>query len=148
MEPMNAPVSETLPKSHAHWSAHEAFLGILTLVAVWDGHKATSRLRGVRAFAERSPFLSALGEKRQIQLQSDVVMRMGECEGEALDQVCAILPPEMHASMYAACADILGAAGVFSKDDRALLDQLRTLLGIEPQQAEEIEAVLLLKNRF
>lgn len=143
------PAQLSKPKrEHAHWSDQEAFLGVMTLMAVWEAHGATSRLRAVHAFAERSPFLSALGEKGLVQLHDDVVKRMGEAECDALEQACAQLPSDMGASVYAACVDVLGAPGTLSDVDRGMLERLRALLSVDAALARQIETVLLLKNRY
>jgi hypothetical protein len=136
----------------AGWSAHEAFLGVPTMIAVCDGQHAARRLRAVHDFAARSPFLATLGEQGLVQLHADVVKRIGEAKQQggcdALEQACAILPSEMQASVYAACVDILGAYGNLSEADRGVLDRLRNLLNIDAGLALQIETVLLLKNRF
>lgn len=134
--------------ARAHWSAEEAFLGILTLAAVCDGQKASRRLCAVHDFAERSPFLAALGERALIQLQGDVVKRIGEAKSDPLEQACGVLPAEMRPSIYAACVDILCADGLVADRERELLDRLQKLLVIDSVSASQIEAVILLKNRF
>ena len=148
---MNAALAQP-QVNRSDWSAQEAFLGILTLVAVCDGQRAAKRLCAVHDFAERSPFLTALGEKRLVQLHGDVVKRIGEakCDAErdVLEEACANLPAEMRPSIYAACVDILGADGILNTQERELLDRLQNLLLIEPASASQIETVILLKNRF
>lgn len=144
---MNAPTLAQQTRK-AGWSPAEAFLGILTLIAVWDGQKAAQRLEAVHFHACRSLFLRPFGEKGRIQLHQKVVERMGAAHDEALSEACAALPPTMGASVYATCIDVLSAAGALSESDRSIIAQLRPLLHVDEMLAAQIETIILLKNRY
>jgi hypothetical protein len=144
---MDVAASDT-PSHQRDWSAADAFLGVMTLVAVQDVRTAETRMRAVHEFAERSPFLRKYGEQGLPHLQSNVVKCIDAAGCHALERACSALPAEMRESVYAACLDILAASGVLSDQDRVLTNRLRVLLQIEPVLARQIETVLLLKNRF
>ena len=144
---MDVAVSDT-PSPQRDWSAADAFLGVMTLVAVQDIRTAETRMRAVHEFAGRSPFLRKCSDKGLPHLQSGVVKRIDAAGCHALEQACVALPAEMRESVYAACIDILGASGLLSDQDRILANRLRVLLKMEPVLAQQIETVLLLKNRF
>lgn len=146
-KPMNAIASQMRPRG-AHWNVPEAFVGVLTIVAVSNTKDAAPRLRAVHAFVQRSPFLAGLGEQGLVQIHADAVNRIAEAGGAALEQACAVLPSQMRSSMYAACFDILARSGVLSARDRELANLLAGLLHIEAGLAQNIENVLLVKNRF
>jgi hypothetical protein len=130
------------------WSAAEAFVGVMTLAAVHDVQEAEHRMRAVHEFAERSPFLSEHKKHGLLSLRSEVAKRIDAAGCDALEEACAALPAEMRASTYAACVDVLSANGALPAKDRVLVDRLRAILQIEVGLAQQIEKVLLLKNRF
>jgi hypothetical protein len=146
-KPMNAIASQMRPQG-AHWTLPEAFVAIPTIVAVSNTKESAMRLRAVHAFVQRSPFLAGLGEQGLVQIHADAVNRIAEGGGNALEQACTALPSQMRSSMYAACFDILCRGGVLSPRDRELANLLAELLHIEAGLAQNIENVLLVKNRF
>jgi hypothetical protein len=130
------------------WTAFEAFLGVLTIVAVSSVGEAANRLRTLHGFAQRSPFLQILSEQGLVRLHVDVAERIYEAGCNALEQACAFLPEEMRSSTYAACFDLLSEKGELSGPDRAMASRLRALLRIDDALAPQIASVMLLKNRF
>lgn len=143
---MSPALKTAAPK--ASWTQAEAFLGLLTLVAVCDGQKAANRLETVHALAKRSPFLKPLGEKGVIRLHSDVVERIGAAGPNAFEEACAALPAHMRESLYAQCMDVLAMTAPPSTEDQNLVSELRRLLSIEATRAQEIESVIFLKNQY
>ncbi|MFT3728114.1 MAG: hypothetical protein QM759_09850 [Terricaulis sp.] len=139
--------AQSLPRAQMPWSAESAFLAILTLTAVHDPHDTERRLRAVHFIAERSPLLSAQGERKLIELQSEVVANIAG-DFHAIEAACAVLPTRMHASAYAVAADVLLSSGAFTVADQKWLDRLCLLLELDADTVARIGDVIRLKNKY
>jgi uncharacterized membrane protein YebE (DUF533 family) len=106
---------------------------------------------------ESARLASALSTSRLFQLAAgagnpDIVARTAGLlrrhgQGPVLDACARTLPPELRATAFANAVDLVFADGRIGDREKAYIDQLGRILGIDDAVAVTIAEVLAIKNR-
>ena len=129
------------------WTIPEAFLCLILSAAFSDGDVSIEEQEEIRAIAHRSRTLKSLDEN-ELAAANRTVLQRWEDRPDWLSEACEALPREMHHSVFTHCLDITLADGALVASEVAYLDQLVSLLNIDPGEAEQIIKVISIKNRY
>ena len=143
---LQALVSE-FPDHQSDWTIPEAFICLLLSAAFADGEVSAEEQEEIRAIAHRSRTLKNM-DQNQLAEANRVVLQRRKDRPDWLSEACEALPREMHLSIFAHCLDITMADGALVPAEAAYLEQLVSVLGIVPGDAELITKVISMKNRY
>ena len=129
------------------WSIPEAFLCILIEAAVADGEFNTEELNTIMLLAERSRALKALAPDERARL-NDRVNELRSSRPNALAEACETLPADMCLPVFAHCVDIVLSDGQLLQPESAFLEGLMEKLDLNPEEANRVMEVLLLKATY
>lgn len=129
------------------WSIPEAYIGILLSAAYADGNLAPEELEEIRALALRSRALKALSPN-DLAAANRVAEERLQQRSNGLQEACETLPADMCLPVFAHCVDLILADGELLKPEAEYLDNLRSMLDIDPESARRVMEVMLLKNQY
>lgn len=135
------------PDHQSDWSIPEAFICLILSAAYADGRVTSEEEEEIRAIAHRSRTLKSLDENELAEANRNVLRRRAD-RPDWLKEACEALPHEMRLSVFAHCLDVTLADGSLVTAEAEYLEQLVECLDVDPQDAETITRVILLKNRY
>ncbi len=129
------------------WTIGEAFMALhLSAVSV-DGRLSEEEHAELFALAKRSRVLKSYTQDQLAQVNTIVSQRLSE-RSEGLVEACESLPHDMRLTVFAHCVDLVLSDGELHEKEAEFLNQITAYLGLDRENAERIQQVLLIKNRF
>ena len=109
----------------------------------WDGVLTPAGSRALRhALDYRHPFTS-YGEERMVLLMDQLLRRLQQIGAQHLMvEAAALLSPEQRSTAYAVAAEIMRSDGQLLEDEQNILDNLETVLELDPEQTSRILTVM------
>jgi Tellurite resistance protein TerB len=120
-----------------------AFAAIALGAVSWDGVLTPAGSRALRhALDYRHPFTS-YGEERMVLLMDQLLRRLQQIGAQHLMvEAAALLSPEQRSTAYAVAAEIMRSDGQLLEDEQNILDNLETVLELDPEQTSRILTVM------
>ena len=120
-----------------------AFAAIALGAVSWDGVLTPAGSRALRhALDYRHPFTS-YGEERMVLLMDQLLRRLQQIGAQHLMvEAAALLSPEQRSTAYAVAAEIMRSDGQLLEDEQNILDNLETVLELNPEQTSRILTVM------
>lgn len=140
-------LADQFRRSQTDWSIPEAFFGILVCAAMADGQMQGAEQEAILHLASRSPALKALSLAELSQMNEVVNQRIVN-RPQALQEACDTLPLEMGPCVYAHCVDILLADGQLLPMEATFLEELVPRLRVQPDVAQKIAEVMVMKAKY
>jgi tellurite resistance protein len=141
-------VEQSRAPSREEWTVPEAFVAVLFAAATCDGDLAREEHEELLALTHRSRALKSLSPAQLNEINVTIVNRLRADSEGALADACAALPAEMRLSAFAHALDLVLADGALSAQEADLLNDLVTLMRLDPAEVERIAQVLVLKNAY
>lgn len=130
------------------FSKTDAFAGILLAASASDGHIAEAELKSLRTITLRMRLFEGFSTLR---LDAVLTRLQRELRSEGglsfLKRCAAVLPSELHVTVFANACDIVLADGIVEPAEKEFLETLIEILQIDPDAALNIVEVMIWKNR-
>ena len=129
------------------WTIGEAFLALLLSAIGVDGRVTAEEQNELMALVTRSRALKSMTQQQLAQANQTVSQRL-QSRPNGLQEACESLPTDMRLTVFAHCVDIILADGELHSVEADYLNRITTYLGLDRADAERVQQVLLIKNRF
>ena len=129
------------------WTIGEAFMALHLAAANADGKISAEEQAELMALAQRSRALKSLQPQQLAQMGGVVQQRLHD-RPDGLQQACESLPTDMRLTVFAHCVDLILADGELHSAEADFLNKITAYLGLQRADAERIQQVMLIKNRF
>lgn len=129
------------------WTIGEAFMALHLSAVSADGRLSEEEHAELFALARRSRVLKTYTQDQLAQVNTTVSQRLSQ-RSEGLVEACESLPHDMRLTVFAHCVDLILADGELHENEADFLNKITAYLGIDRSDAERIQQVLLIKNRF
>lgn len=144
--------TEALKKSFSEqratdWTVGEAFMALHLSAVSADGRLSEEEHAELFTLARRSRVLKTYTQDQLAQVNQIVSQRLNE-RSEGLVEACESLPHDMRLTVFAHCVDLVLSDGELHEKEAEFLNKITAYLGLDRENAERIQQVLLIKNRF
>jgi uncharacterized tellurite resistance protein B-like protein len=129
------------------WTIGEAFLCLILSAIGVDGRVTAEEQNELMALSTRSRALKSMNPQ-QLAQANQVVSHRIQTRPNGLEEACQSLPTDMRLTVFAHCVDIILADGELHQVEADYLNKITTFLGLDRADAERVQQVLLIKNRF
>lgn len=129
------------------WTIGEAFMALHLSAVSADGRLSEEEHAELFALAKRSRVLKSMTQDQLAQTNNVVNQRLTE-RPDGLQEACESLPHDMRLTVFAHCVDLVLSDGELHSAEADYLNKITAFLGLERSEAERIQQVLLIKNRF
>jgi len=129
------------------WSIPEAFLCLILSAAYADHQLAEEEKQEIAALIRRSRTMKRHTGTELAELNQAVVLKLRERK-DAVKEACQALPVDMRPSIFAHCVDIVLADGQLLQLEAEFLNQITAFLSISADVAQQIQRVVMIKNRY
>lgn len=138
----------TTPAQAPALSPHEALAAILVASVSVDGSVGVGESAQVQGLLATSRLFQAGGQRLSERAIERAVALLDERGvDDALKAAAEALPQELRATAFAVAVDLVLCDGRVEAREKAYIDSLQALLGIDDALAVRIVEVLLIKNR-
>ncbi len=129
------------------WSIPEAFMCLVLSAAYADHQLAEEEKQEIAALIRRSRTMKRCTQAELATINQSVVGRMRDRKN-AIQEACQALPMDMRPSLFAHCVDIVLADGQLVPSEAEFLNTITGYMGLPAERAQEIQRVILMKNRY
>jgi tellurite resistance protein len=129
------------------WSIPEAFLCLILCAAYSDHQLADEERQEIAALIRRSRTMKRHTQTELADMNQAVVAKLRERK-DALKEACHALPVDMRPSIVAHCVDIVLADGQLLTSEADFLNEITAYLSLPADVAQQIQRVVMTKNRY
>ncbi len=140
-------LSDKFRRHNTGWTIPEAYLCVLLAASVADGTFNAAETGAIQEIVRRSRAMAAVSA-RDLAMANDVVNKRLQVNPMALKEACQTLPTDMGLPVFAHAIDIILADGELLSSEADFLNQLVSLLELDPDEARRVMEVLLLKAQY
>ncbi|MEN0063488.1 MAG: tellurite resistance TerB family protein [Myxococcota bacterium] len=140
-------LAQGFARRNTGWSIPEAYLGLVVATAMADGVYHREEQEEVLKLGRRSRVLAEMSIE-QLAATNDIVNERFKTHPNALREACETLPDEMRLAVFGHCVEIALADGELHKSEAIFLENLVSIMALDPREAEQVAEVFILTAKY